>query len=839
MSERFEKLREALAAEIVEIELLPVAATYPAIDAMPIEEARPLLRNTIDAFIRAALAWDARQHSDNLFIQHGLSETDNPPPVHAICATTGLGKTQEFAAVLAPYLLARWAAGDTRPWLYLTPTHRLNDKTAQHFRSNELSTQVYRSRNASDPNIPENMELPKHIQVRMCLEHDKVALARACGKNIDTACCKSKGQQCPSYDLCGYQRQFEGDKPHVFLAAHNMLFHPQKLFKDVAGITVDETFYTRGMTGMEHHHEDEAQSVFMIGALGGDQGNFSALDCHAYWRDDLICMLHEHPLGGLARDRFAGKISVEDCSDNTKDEWDIVQKVTLTPEMSADEIAEIKEHIPTLRRARYMAGVWHALRELLEMPEGTISGRLVLEEHAEGKVLRRRGVREVIEARKVPTLLLDATLPDVSILETWYPQVEVVAEIEVQMPACVSIRQVLGGPVSQGKLEVKRNRTLIRRFILQRWIETERKPMVVICQMGVEEWLKQAGLPETIGVEHFNNISGLDDYKHVRSLISIGRTIPGPEAVEAYAGALSGREPLKEIVSGLWYGRVTRGIRLASGGGIGVECDEHIDQVGEAIRLQICERELIQALGRARGINRTPETPLDIDILADVVLPVTVDEVLVWQEPSAAVEMAIEGIALTSPKDMAKAWPGVWANIKAAERTLKKLRTFFLHRDSTPSSLRATARAQRHFPIEESLYRKMSLSYLYTTATTKFRRAVGFFDPRILPHPRPWLAERLGKIVDLAHIIGEGQGAALGGESAVIANAQVGRAARESLPEPQATWRPWAPPPGVVLHAGGSTDGHAWRAAFAPRIAAAQQIDGLTLLKMSLLLLPI
>jgi hypothetical protein len=133
----------------------------------------------------------------------------------------------------------------------------------------------------------------------------------------------------------------------------------------------------------------------------------------------------------------------------------------------------------------------------------------------------------------------------------------------------------------------------------------------------------------------------------------------------------------------------------------------------------------------------------------------------------------------------------------------------------------------------------MSLSYLYTTATTKFRRAVGFFDPRILPHPRPWLAERLGKIVDLAHIIGEGQGAALGGESAVIANAQVGRAARESLPEPQATWRPWAPPPGVVLHAGGSTDGHAWRAAFAPRIAAAQQIDGLTLLKMSLLLLPI
>src|SRR5258708_1182108 len=186
-----------------------VEPTYPAIDAMPIEEARPLLRQRIDEFIRAALAWDARQHSDNPFIQYGNSVTNNPPPVHAMCATTGIGKTQEFAAVLAPYLLECWAAGDTRPWLYTAPTHRLNDKTAQHFRDNELTTQVYRSRDAADPNIAGNMKRYKDDQVRMCLEREKVALAKACGQNIDTACCRGKGQQCPSYEICGYQRQFE------------------------------------------------------------------------------------------------------------------------------------------------------------------------------------------------------------------------------------------------------------------------------------------------------------------------------------------------------------------------------------------------------------------------------------------------------------------------------------------------------------------------------------------------------------------------------------------------------------------------------------------------------
>src|SRR5260370_20194877 len=99
------------------------------------------------------------------------------------------------------------------------------------------------------------------------------------------------------------------------------------------------------MTGMEQlsKDEDEAQSVFMIGALGGDQGNFSALDCHAYWRDEFIKMLHEHPIGGLERARFVDKISLQTCSENNAAEWEIVRKVTLTPQMSADEIAKILE----------------------------------------------------------------------------------------------------------------------------------------------------------------------------------------------------------------------------------------------------------------------------------------------------------------------------------------------------------------------------------------------------------------------------------------------------------------------------------------------------------------
>jgi len=112
------------------------------------------------------------------------------------------------------------------------------------------------------------------------------------------------------------------------------------------------------------------------------------------------------------------------------------------------------------------------------------------------------------------------------------------------------------------------NLKAIRRYVLQCWLETERKPMLVICQKRTEEWFKKAGLPDGIMVEHYNNISGLDRYKDVRRLILIGRTIPSPVTVEAYAGALTGAEPLKMVN---WYEPVTRGIRLADGNGIGVE----------------------------------------------------------------------------------------------------------------------------------------------------------------------------------------------------------------------------------------------------------------------------
>jgi hypothetical protein len=398
----------------------------------------------------------------------------------------------------------------------------------------------------------------------------------------------------------------------------------------------------------------------------------------------------------------------------------------------------------------------------------------------------------VLDARMVPTMLLDATLPSELILQKFYPQVDVVSDVQVEMPH-VRVRQVLGAPVSQNKLwgtdkEPSKGNNLhgIRRYILQRWLEIDgprlwaeecqrqpdperrREPMVVICQKEVRLWLQNAPserpgeryeevlrpgvtLPEGIALEHFNAIAGLDDHKGVRLLMTIGRTLPPPAAVEAISGALTGKQPaVVKVPTGRGYDRVSRGIRMADGsGGIEVMNHQHVDEIAEAVRFQICEAELVQSIGRGRGVNRTAETPLDVDIVSDVVVPITVNEVVHWETPSETVEMpARDAIALTVQGDMAKAWPSVWKNAEAARYALRKLGVAKVRPGGVPIDqvVKSLSRILKgKFPLDAT--------FIYRRAANKVHFAVAFFDPRELPNPGPWLKEKCGELAERLHFL--------------------------------------------------------------------------------------
>jgi hypothetical protein len=335
--------------------------TYPGLGSVPVEKARLTLDQVFDEFLRLATVWNDEHvpGEENPFL--GFAEDvlkrklEEMPPVHAACITTGTGKTERVIAMLARYILARWAAGDRRSWLYLVPTIWLGEHIDDKFRARGLIVKVYRGMTRPDPS-PANMALPKEKREQMCLAPEKRKLAESLRKSVASSCCKHKKERCEFHPegsgrrKCGYQTQILGEQPHVWIAAHNMLFHPQKAFGDLGGIIIDEGFAIKsGVYGVSRKKDEELPGMLVDDiAVDGDA---------CPWRQELIEILRAHPLGGLREERFVTKrrgsidpqgiyhdasIDGEEFKSCNDSEWDIANSLKLTPEMTAAQIKEIK-----------------------------------------------------------------------------------------------------------------------------------------------------------------------------------------------------------------------------------------------------------------------------------------------------------------------------------------------------------------------------------------------------------------------------------------------------------------------------------------------------------------
>ena len=316
------------------------------------------------------------------------------------------------------------------------------------------------------------------------------------------------------------------------------------------------------------------------------------------------------------------------------------------------------------------------------------------------------------------------------------------------MPEQVHIRQVLGAPSTSNKLDTEKNRKDLYRYILSRWMQLGRCETLIVCQKKYENYLEdECGFRRNdegqlvghgnIYVEHFNNIRGLDQYNNVRLLIVIGGTAPGPLKTEPIAGALFGAQPLKvtrNAIGYTGYPPVDRGIGLTNGSGIKTHGDQHPDPGVEAVRWQINEAEQVHAVGRARGVNRKADNPVDIDMLFDNALPMLVNSVMLWEEvhlSALSASTAVEGVMLTSPCDMVKVWPELW---KSQKRRKKAERT---------SKLKAAQRTVEQGVPELPGFVPVS----YQLEGAKMKPRLGYFNLSIIPDPILWLETNIGPVV--------------------------------------------------------------------------------------------
>jgi putative DNA primase/helicase len=104
--------------------------------------------------------------------------------------------------------------------------------------------------------------------------------------------------------------------------------------------------------------------------------------------------------------------------------------------------------------------------------------------------------------------------------------------------------------------------------------------------------------------------------------------------------------------------------------------------------------------------------------LFDTALPLTVNEVVTWERPSLLLGTAAEGVMLASPGDLARIWPEIWPNTRAADRTL-----------------------EQGVPVLPGF-----VPVTYQPVGRNMKSRVGYFNTTIIPDLRAWLETRLGPL---------------------------------------------------------------------------------------------
>lgn len=596
-------------------------------------------------------------------------------PVTLMRVTTGIGKSHTARRAAADLVRKLRAAGDGRAVVLAVPRHNLGDEYAAALAeiAPDLVVQSYRGRSAPDPEAEGET---------MCRRADEAAAVQKAHGDVRSTLCRQGNDRCAFFEICGHNRQ-RAARADIWIVQHANLWQAKPAMIEAAALVIDED-PTNGAFGgfgapvrlaldelampltIRMEPGETADLAELSGRVasalraGGDRVSLAAIKAEGLTTDDL---------GEARRLAFKAKIAPD------------ARPSTPAADL-AERLAQIGPHNrQAMRRARLFGLIKEAIEAGLEIVPGLTCETATAKDGETFRAVRMRWRNEIAAGWNVPTLIASATArPEV--LRAIWPWLGDVIEADAASPF-VSVRQITDrqfGAASLAPSEhagtarhafARNTRRRLRRYIEARAAEIGGR-VLVIAQQRVIELLRAEGLPAAVATCHFNALSGLDQWRDVRLIIVIGRPMPAPGAVEDMAEVLT-FSPI-ERVSGWYPVRAAHldmkgtgeGPAIVTKRGKGAEATPgapcHPDTLAEAIRWQICEGELLQAIGRGRGVNRDANSPLQIDVLCNLPLPIAVDEAGAFEtlEPSARDLMAARGVVAldTSAK-------GAWAAVAA------------------------------------------------------------------------------------------------------------------------------------------------------------------------------
>jgi len=595
--------------------------------------------------------------------QRVTREPHEPPPLFTLKVPTGVGKTEAIIKHVVKY-------GGT--YGFFVPTLDLVDDIQARIEAEGISVGVIRGRSAENP----------VGKGEMCGRLDLVSEIAKYRLPVTPTCCINKTRRCPLYDQCAYMAQFDcNPRPQVWLMAHNYLFleKPDAL-GDLDGIIVDEDFW---------------QTAIDSGPPGSG-GLRVPFDVIADGDEALMRQLHRARRGYM-RPQLMKPLKIM-AAGRRQQLW---QNRPLTVWGGGNE-NDRKAHLQTLCEAAF----WDEVRKA---DPTSLAGRLRLDD---GAVLVKQ-LKSVRTGWRIPAYLLSATM-ERDIVELVMPEFDPQAPLEidaVEQPH-VCVRQVVDKSFSLTSLAGKDFPAKVGLLIE---LINKAGSCLTISPMAFEKQYLD-GVPSL----HFNALAGLDSWGDVEKLVLVSRPLPKAAHIAEMASILDGRgrvvdNPTQEM----------RGIAMTDGGVAGVQNPVFRDNLMETIRRNIVEGSVVQGLGRARGVNRDANSPLEVTILTNQCLPILVDKVVRWEDikPSRLDRQAATGVWLDNAADIAKVWPKVFKN----EQAVKDAR----RRDPA-----------KFPPPSDAVVVRYTLP-----GERKTRRA--WFCPRTGPKPRTFLRKHFGSWVEV------------------------------------------------------------------------------------------
>ncbi|WP_143275310.1 hypothetical protein [Bradyrhizobium canariense] len=643
-------------------------------EAVPVDVAREQMRAAVDVFIEQALRFHATPAPPA-----GVIDLNYEPALHAaIKLTTGGGKSEQMRQGAAKFVLEqKRRRHQLYRVMFLVPTHRLAEEASGKlmvvFGAHGISTAIYQSREAKDLKTGEPL----------CRNIEAVKAAQSIGADVHKTCCDNGKITCRFFRSCAFQAQREKAKfADVVFAAHELMFVTLNRFgKDTFGLVIiDEGFSLKGIL------QDARQTRIKLGEIWDESlTRYPVRKKEENLKEDtrqlgeiskkLQASLMQMPDGRLMREALidAGDVNISYAA-AAKLEFKRMVKIELRPDTGVEERRDLVEQYKYMRQVRRRARMWKTLEEFLNGHED-IAGRLILETVIENgvaarylRVLGKKEIHKTVTA--LPLLHGDATM-EIELVRHHLPYLTMLQEIDVLAPH-ERITQIVGlavgkkilalpdeakHPAAYAKQQARRNRLRALVIHLARGRRT-----LVISQKHVEDVFDE--IPN-LDAAHFGAIEGLDTYGNVEVLITIGRPMPSPSAIEISGSALTG----KPVMVGKRE-KQQRPVRFKDGTERLLQCNGYENDTANLICGAIAEGGVLQALGRSRAVNRTAENPVEaFVILDDLTLPVPIDALVhvADVEPNEIDAMMARGLVPEWPADAARLYPDLFKDRKAAD----------------------------------------------------------------------------------------------------------------------------------------------------------------------------